>query len=183
MQIDRDFSEFVESFVAHDVRFLVVGGYALAAHGLPRATGDFDAWVWIDPTNAARIVAALDDFGFGSVGLRADDFLTPDFVVQLGFPPLRIDIITEIDGVQFDLAWDRRIIVDAGGIALPVIGRDDLIDNKRAAGRPQDLVDVARLLDDASVQKDDWSGLAVWPPPIQVTDVATHRPGRARRGP
>ena len=153
MQIDRDFSEFVESFVAHDVRFLVVGGYALAAHGLPRATGDFDAWVWIDPANAARIVAALDDFGFGSVGLSADDFLRPDFVVQLGFPPLRIDIITGIDGVEFDRAWNRRLTVDAGGIALPVISREDLIDNKRAAARPQDLVDVAKLLEDESAPR------------------------------
>ncbi|MFT3852826.1 MAG: hypothetical protein QM733_08830 [Ilumatobacteraceae bacterium] len=145
LQLDPDFSEFVESFVAHDVRFLLVGGYALAAHGLPRATGDFDAWIWLDASNAERVVAALEAFGFGGLGLTAADFDQPDRVVQLGYPPHRIDVLTSIDGVEFEDAWTRRIIVEADGHDLPVISRDDLIANKRAAGRPQDLADVARL--------------------------------------
>jgi hypothetical protein len=146
MLIDRDFREFVESFLARDVRFLVVGGYALAAHGLPRATGDFDTWVWVDRANARRIVSALEDFGFGGIGITDDDFLERDRVVQLGYPPLRIDVITSIDGVEFNEAYDRRLTIEVDGLHLPVIGRDDLIANKRASGRPQDLADLQRLL-------------------------------------
>ena len=145
MHLDPDFKEFVESFIAHDVRFLVVGGYALAAHGLPRATGDFDAWVWIDASNARRIVSALADFGFGGLDLTEVDFNREDSVVQLGYPPYRIDILTSIDGVDFEQAWDRRMLVDVDDLILNVIGRDDLIRNKTAAARPQDLADVDRL--------------------------------------
>ena len=145
MELDKDFSEFVESFIEHDVRFMIVGGYALAAHGLPRATGDLDAWVWVDPANAQRIVAALRDFGFGQMEISESDFTRSDSVVQLGFPPYRIDILTSIDGVEFEEAWDRRLTVEIQGLSVPVIGRDDLIVNKRAAGRRQDLADVERL--------------------------------------
>lgn len=145
MDLDPDFREFVESFVAHDVRFLVVGGYALAAHGLPRATGDLDAWVWIHPDNAQRIIRALTDFGFGDLGLTADDFSQPDTVVQLGYPPYRIDVITTIDGVDFDDAWANKLTIDVDGLRFDVIGRNDLIQNKRAAGRAQDVADVERL--------------------------------------
>jgi hypothetical protein len=145
MELDKDFSEFVESFIAHDVRFLIVGGYALAAHGLPRATADLDAWVWTDPVNAGRIKAALDAFGFEKLGLTASDFSRPDSIVQLGYPPYRIDILTSIDGVDFEGAWNRRLTVAIQGLSVPFIGRDDLITNKRAAGRRQDLLDVDRL--------------------------------------
>jgi hypothetical protein len=145
MQLDRDFREFVESFTAHDVRYLIVGGYALAAHGVPRATGDFDAWVWLDSDNASRTVAALEDFGFGGLGLTVDDFIEPGRIVQLGYPPHRIDILTTIDGVDFAAAWERRVIVDLGGLTLSVIGLDDLIRNKVAADRPQDRADVEQL--------------------------------------
>lgn len=145
MDLDRDFREFVGSFIGHEVRFLLIGGYALAAHGLPRATGDLDTWVWLDRDNASKIVAALDEFGFGSLGLSVDDFVEPEIVVQLGYPPHRIDIITSIDGVDFDDAWERRMMVNVGGVEVPIIGREELILNKIAAGRPQDLADVARL--------------------------------------
>lgn len=145
MHLDRDFREFVESFVGHDVRFLVVGGYAVAAHGLPRATGDLDAWVWLDPANARRIVDALSAFGFGGLGITAEDFAHPGMVMQLGYPPHRIDILTSIDGVDFDDAWDRRLTIDVDGLGVAFIGREDLITNKLAAGRAQDLADVDRL--------------------------------------
>ena len=147
MNLDPDFNEFVASFIDSGVRFLIVGGYALAAHGLPRYTGDLDAWVWVDPENARRVVTALTTFGFGSLGLREADFETPDVVVQLGYPPLRIDVLTSIDGVNFDEAWPRRIILPIDGYDVPFIGRDDLIANKRAVGRPQDRADVTRLLE------------------------------------
>ncbi len=105
MQLDPDSREFVESFNAHEVRYLVVGGYALAAHGLPRATGDLDAWVWVGGDNAERVLAALTAVGFGSLGLEIADFDHRDSIAQLGYPPYRIDILTSIDGVEFDDAW------------------------------------------------------------------------------
>ena len=145
MDLDPDFHEFVASFIDNDVRFLIVGGYALAAHGLPRYTGDLDAWVWVDAENARRVVAALTSFGFGSLDLDAEDFTLPDVVVQLGHSPLRIDVLTSIDGVSFEAAWPRRLIVSIDGLDVPFISRDDLIANKRAADRPQDRADVARL--------------------------------------
>ncbi len=142
MQLDPDFREFVASFNEHDVRYLVVGGYALAAHGLPRATGDLDAWVWVNDQNAARILTALQAFGFGGLGLEASDFDHPDSVIRLGYPPYRIDILTSIDGVDFEDAWERRLSIDIDGLHLDVIGRDDLLRNKIAADRPQDRADV-----------------------------------------
>lgn len=145
MQLDPDFRDFVELFVANDVRFLIVGGYALAAHGVPRYTGDLDAWVWISSENAARILRSLEAFGFTGLGLSEDDFSQPDRVVQLGYPPYRIDILTSIEGVEFDEAWSRRITLDLDGVGVPFIGRDDLLANKRVAGRPQDIADVERL--------------------------------------
>jgi len=145
MKLDKDFNEFVELFVAKDVRFLVVGGYALAVHGYPRATDDFDAWVWVNSENAAKIVECLAAFGFGSLNLTTDDFTTLDRVVQLGYPPYRIDIITSISGVEFDRAWANRLVVDIDGLQVPFIGRDDLLTNKRATGRPKDLLDVEYL--------------------------------------
>lgn len=148
MHLDRDFNEFVGLFVEHDVRFLIVGGYAVAAHGFPRATGDLDAWVLVDPENAGRIVAALREFGFGSLGLSEEDFMTSAGVVQLGYPPHRIDIMTSIEGVEFGDAWERREEVDlGGGVVAPIIGLEDLLKNKRSLGRPQDMADVARLSD------------------------------------
>ena len=148
MELDRDFSEFVALLARHDVRYMIVGGYALAAHGLPRATGDLDAWIWTDSANADRLLVALDEFGFGGVGIEHDDLTSDDCVVQLGYPPYRIDLLTQISGVDFDAAWTRHIEVVLGGVVVPFIGRDDLIVNKRATGRPQDVADVLRLTGD-----------------------------------
>ena len=145
MELDQDFSEFVQLFLDNDVRFLIVGGYAMAAHGLPRFTGDLDTWVWIDHENAERIMKALTEFGFSSLDITAKDFQSPNLVVQLGFPPHRIDLLTGIDGVEFEEAWKRRIEVGINGVDVPFIGREDLITNKKAASRVQDLADVARL--------------------------------------
>jgi hypothetical protein len=145
MELDKDFSEFVALFIDHDVQFLIVGGYALAAHGLPRATGDLDAWVRVSEANSVKIFAALREFGFGDVGVSASDFDHEDSVVQLGFPPYRIDILTSVDGIDFDGAWDRRMLVEVNNLSVPFISRDDLIANKKAAGRPQDIADVQRL--------------------------------------
>ena len=143
MELDRDFSEFIASCAAHSVRFLIVGGYAVAAHGHPRFTKDLDVWVWLDEQNANRIVSALEDFGFGSLGLTPGDFLEEDNVIQLGYPPKRIDILTQVDGVEFDSCWARHVEVEIGGQRVPFISVDDLVANKKASGRPQDIADVA----------------------------------------
>ncbi|MFY8158728.1 MAG: DUF6036 family nucleotidyltransferase [Ilumatobacteraceae bacterium] len=145
MELDKDFNEFVELFLEHNVRFLIVGGYALAAHGLPRATGDLDAWVWINPENAQNIMRALNAFGFQNLSLTESDFSKEDSIIQLGYPPFRIDILTSIDGVAFDQAWEKKVVVELNGMNVPFIGRDDLITNKKAAGRPQDIAYVSRL--------------------------------------
>jgi len=145
VKLDTDFREFVESFVANDVRFLIVGGYAIAAHGLPRYTGDLDAWIWVSPQNAEKVFLSLEAFGFSGLGLTKEDFTRPDSIIQLGYPPYRIDILTSIEGVEFDDAWTRRVIVAVDDLEIPIIGLEDLLTNKRAAGKPQDIADIARL--------------------------------------
>ncbi len=148
MELSHDFSEFIGYFVARDVRFLVVGGYAMAAHGHPRYTKDLDVWIRADPDNGERILLALDDFGFGDVGLTQLDFLGDDTVVQLGREPQRIDLLTFISGVEFDEAWANHVELEISGLAVPVIGRADLRRNKLATGRLRDLADAEDLPDD-----------------------------------
>lgn len=145
MELNRDFSEFIEFFVAREVAFLVVGGYAVAAHGHPRYTKDLDIWIRVDPVNAASVMFALDDFGFGNLGLVADDFLADDVVVQLGREPKRIDLLTFVSGVEFDDAYEHRSMIEVGDLAVPVIGRTELRRNKLATGRLRDLADVEDL--------------------------------------
>lgn len=145
MKLNRDFQELLELFVQHDVRYLVVGGWALAAHGHPRYTKDLDLWVWMNPSNASSVLEALADFGFGELGLSVEDFLLPDSVIQLGFPPNRIDLLTSPSGVDFDDCWPDRLEIDIDGVAVPFIGLDGLRQNKAASGRPQDLVDLDNL--------------------------------------
>jgi predicted nucleotidyltransferase len=147
MQLDRDFKEFLACLAGRDVRFLVVGGYAVAAHGHPRYTGDLDVWVRSSGENAERLIAALDAFGFGSVGLTTDDFTEPGRVVQLGYPPVRIDLLTSIDGVAFDACFERRVEIELDGLVVPFIALDDLRRNKSSSGRPQDIADLAALED------------------------------------
>jgi len=127
------------------VEYLVVGAYALAAHGLPRATGDLDVWIRATPANAERAWSALATFGAPMRGITVSALASPDTVIQIGLAPHRIDVLTDIDGVDFEEAWDRRVVVDVDELRVPVIGRDDLIRNKRATARPQDLADVDAL--------------------------------------
>jgi predicted nucleotidyltransferase len=145
MLFDRDFKEFLGCLAGRDVRYLVVGGYAVAAHGHPRYTGDLDLWVWTAAENAESLLTALDDFGFGSVGLVANDFTEPGRVVQLGYPPVRIDLLTSIDGVEFEGCFNRRVEVVVDGLPVPFIALDDLRRNKASSGRPQDIADLAAL--------------------------------------
>ena len=129
----------------HAVRALVVGAHAVAFHAKPRFTKDFDLFVEPARENAERIVGALADFGFGALGLTANDFATPGKVVQLGVAPSRIDIATSIDGVTFEEAWAGKVRGTYGQEPVWFIGRDALIRNKTAAGRPQDLADLSWL--------------------------------------
>ena len=143
--LSRDFKEFAELLNANGVEYLVVGGYALAAHGQPRYTGDLDLWLRVTPHNIERVLAALDAFGFGSVGLSAPDFMQPDAVIQLGYPPGRINLLASTDGVEFDACYARRLDVLVAGVSLPIIGLDDFKTNKRASGRTKDRADLEAL--------------------------------------
>jgi hypothetical protein len=140
-----DFRELLALLNARRVEYLIVGGYALAFYGLPRYTGDLDIYVNPAPDNAIRVMAALDDFGFGSVGLTHADFERPDHVVQLGVPPVRIDLITSISGVSWDDAWDGRSAGHYADVPVHFIGRDQFIANKRSTGRTKDVVDLEGL--------------------------------------
>ncbi len=142
--LNRDFKEFAELLNARGVDYLVIGGYALAAHGHPRYTGDIDFWVRPAPDNIARLLNVLGDCGFGSLGLTAGDFAT-DTVVQLGQPPRRIDLLTAIDGLAFEACFARRERVELACVQLNIIGLEDFKINKRAVGRLKDLADLESL--------------------------------------
>jgi hypothetical protein len=143
--LNEDYREMLKCFADEKVKFLVVGAYALAVHGYPRATKDIDFFVWANPENATSLFRALARFGAPLRNLSAADFASEGAVYQIGTGPHRIDIITRIDGVKFEDAYPRRLTVQREGVELPVISRDDLIANKRASGRAQDLADVERL--------------------------------------
>jgi hypothetical protein len=143
--LNPDFRDMLAALCDEEVEFLLVGAYALAAHGLPRATGDLDIWLRTSPDNARRTLQALVRFGASIPGVTEEDFRTPGNVIQVGVSPRRIDFLTSVDGVEFAEAWPRRMEVPIEGLTVPLIGREDLIRNKMAAGRPQDLVDVNRL--------------------------------------
>ena len=145
MEVQQDFKELLKFFNAHKVEYLVVGGYALAFHGAPRYTGDIDILVKPDEENARGILNALEEFGFGSVGLKKADFMYQNKVVQLGVPPVRVDIITSISGVSWDEAFEGRVAGKYGDIPVYYIGRDQFIENKRAIGRRKDLADLEAL--------------------------------------
>ena len=140
--MNPDFVDLLRAFVAADVRFLIVGAYALAVHGRPRGTGDLDVWVDATPDNAARVMRALGAFGAPLADVAEADFTTPGVTYQMGVPPGRIDILTELTGLAFADAWPARIQRPFGGIDVDFIGRDAFVLNKRATGRPKDLVDV-----------------------------------------
>lgn len=143
--LDPDLRELLALFAANGVDFIVVGGHAVAFHGYPRFTEDLDLFVRPEPDNAARIMAALTAFGFGSTGLVAEDFLADDRVIQLGHAPNRVDILTRLWGVEFDDAWSRRVQGELDQMPISLISKSDLIRYKRATARPQDLADAAAL--------------------------------------
>jgi predicted nucleotidyltransferase len=145
--VNRDFIDILAALVACRARFLVVGAHALAVHGVPRATGDLD--IWLDPAaeNAERVWAALGAFGapLESLDLGQSDLQTPEQVIQIGLPPRRIDLLTAISGVEFDEAWAARVTHSIDGIDVTFLGREELVRNKKASGRYQDLADLESL--------------------------------------
>ena len=143
--MERDFVEMLSALDAAGAEFLVVGAHALAAHGVPRATGDLDIWVRATPENAHRVLEALRAFGASLFDLTAEDLSRPETVFQIGVAPVRIDLLTSISGVGFEEAWTGRLPVRVEGIDVAVIGRAELIRNKLATGRPKDLLDVETL--------------------------------------
>jgi hypothetical protein len=143
--MNRDFVEMLSELSAAGVDFLIVGAHALAAHGVPRATGDLDIWVRPSRDNAARVLEAIARFGAPLFDLTVDDLTRPDTVFQIGVPPDRIDILAGITGVRFEDAWNQRLIVSIDSLDVGVLNRHDFIRNKRATGRKKDLLDLALL--------------------------------------
>ena len=145
MRLSKDLREFIELLNANGVEFLVVGGFAVAWHGHPRFTADIDFLIRPDSANAELVIRTLRDFGFGALGIASDDLCRPDQIVQLGVKPNRIDLITSVAGLTFEEAWGSRVAGTIDSVPVLFIGRDALIRNKEAAGRPQDLADAHAL--------------------------------------
>jgi predicted nucleotidyltransferase len=143
--LPRDFKEFLLLLNSEKIDYMLVGGYAVSYHGYPRPTGDLDVWIAMDRSNAERVVKALAKFGFGDAGATPDLFLAPGKVVRMGNPPVRIEIISSISGVDFAPCRSRRIDAVLDGVPVHVIALADLVANKRAAGRPKDLNDLSHL--------------------------------------
>jgi hypothetical protein len=145
MLTNSDFRELLSLFRKHRVRYLVVGGYAVMKYSEPRFTKDLDLWIATDAENAASIYAALREFGAPLANLTPNDFTQRDYYYQMGRPPLRVDVMMSIPGVEFEEAWNSRQIVKIDGLEVPFISRSDLIRAKEASGRPQDRIDADKL--------------------------------------
>jgi hypothetical protein len=143
--MNPDFVDLLRAFAAADVRFLIVGAYALAHHGRPRATGDLDVWVDPTPENAVRVMSALAAFGAPLAGVTEEDFSRPGIVLQIGVPPGRIDILTELTAITFEEAWPGRDEGRFGDLTVGFLGREAFVRNKRATGRAKDLGDLEGL--------------------------------------
>ena len=145
--LNQDFKEFVELLNKNEVEYLIVGGYAVGIHGYPRYTGDLDIWINATRQNARKMVAVLAEFGFDSFGLTEEDFTKLGNVIQMGYPPFRIDILTTIDGVRFKDCYKNKMLVLHDGVILDVIGIEDLRRNKKVSGRLKDIDDLENLKD------------------------------------
>jgi hypothetical protein len=145
MPLTKDLREFVECLRANEVEFLIVGALAVSWHGFPRFSGDIDIFVNPNRDNAERVIAALKQFGFASIGMTMDDLIAEDRIIQLGVEPNRIDLLTSISAVTFEEAWQSRVEGTLDGVPVHFIGRDALIKNKRASGRSKDLIDIDEL--------------------------------------
>lgn len=145
MLINKDFKEFIELLNENEVEYLIVGGYALAFHGYPRYTKDIDIWIKLEKTNAEKFLKALAAFGFSDLGITIKDLTTLETVIQLGYPPNRIDILNDVDGLKFDECYSSKIEVEIMDVKVNFIDLENLKKNKRASGRNQDLADLENL--------------------------------------
>ncbi len=145
MVLNKDFREFIQLLNDHNVLYLVVGGYAVAFHGHPRHTKDIQIWIGLDKSNAEKMLQVLKDFGFGSLDLKVDDFLNPEQVVQLGYPPNRIDLLTDLKGINFKECYSTKVEITIEGTIINFIDLENLKKNKKATGRHQDLADLENL--------------------------------------
>jgi hypothetical protein len=141
----QDFREFIELLIKNKVEYLIVGGYAVGIHGHPRYTGDLDIWLNPTPNNAELILKSVNEFGFSSYQLSTEDFTKSGNIIQLGYPPLRIDLLTEIDGVTFEKCYKNRKEVVIENLVVYFIGYHDLLKNKKESGRPRDIDDIDNL--------------------------------------
>ena len=145
LELPPDFSEFLKLLRSNGVKYLLIGGYAVGHYGYSRPTGDMDVWIERDPENARRLVAALTEFGFGSADLTPELILDPKRMIRMGVPPMRLEILTTISGVDFADCYPRRVVDTISGVEVDLISRDDLKKNKAASGRLKDLVDLEHL--------------------------------------
>jgi len=145
LQLELDFLDFLKLCNKYKVKYLVIGGYAVSIHGYPRTTKDLDVCIELSEENAGKMMNVIRDFGFSSAGLTAEDFLQKDVITQLGYPPLRIDILNDIGGVPYDEAWLNRKEIVYEGVPINFIGYNELLLVKAKAGRKQDLADIEKL--------------------------------------
>jgi len=145
MEIDKDFKEFIELLNVNEVKYLIIGGYAVNFHGYPRYTKDIDFWLWMTEPNIKKLILAIKEFGLGSLNLRMEDFMTPENIIQLGFEPYRIDLLMDVEGIDFEACYARRSEAKLDGTAVNFLSLPDLITAKKNAGRLQDLADAEQL--------------------------------------
>jgi hypothetical protein len=152
MFVNSDFSDLLNLFNANNVRYLIIGGYAVIQYAEPRYTKDLDVWISVDKENAAAVYKALKEFGAPLVNMSEADFSEEGYFYQMGRPPMRVDLLMGIPGLEFENAWQQRVEVDFDGLIVKFISRKDLITAKKASGRPQDLIDADLLSQNPEVE-------------------------------
>ena len=145
MELDKDFKEFIELLNEHKVKYLIIGGYAVNFHGYPRYTKDIDFWLWMTKPNIKKLINAIKEFGFGGLDLEVKDFMIPENIIQLGYEPYRIDLLVDVEGVDFEICFERRTEAKLDETAVNFLSLQDLITAKKKAGRLQDLADAEQL--------------------------------------
>ncbi len=145
MELDKDFREFIELLNEHEVKYLVIGGYAVNFHGYPRYTKDIDFWIWMTEENISKLLNAIKKFGFSSLGLKMEDFMSPDNIVQLGYEPYRIDLLVSVEGLDFEKSFEKKELKEIQNTKVNFLELSDLIEAKKQAGRLQDLADAEQL--------------------------------------
>lgn len=145
MEIDNDFKEFIQLLNEFDVKYLVIGGYAVNYYGYPRYTKDIDFWIWLTEENIKKLLEVLEEFGFANINLSINDFMSPDSIIQLGYEPYRIDLLVDLDGLDFEKCYSQKNNIELDDINVNFLSLQDLINNKRKSGRLQDLADAEKL--------------------------------------